>query len=120
MDETAAIAVLLALAQPTRLAAFRRLVAAFPDSVAAGEIARHCKVPHNTMSSHLAALTRAGLVRTARAGRLVNYTADLARFRALVGFLTRDCCKGRPEVCAPLLADLAARVPARATEKTCA
>lgn len=115
----AAIAALTALAQPTRLAAFRHLVAEFPDSVPAGEVARVCEVPHNTMSTHLAALSRAGLIGARRSGRLVNYTADLECFRALVGFLTRDCCKSRPEVCAPLLADLTACIPARQMEKSC-
>jgi DNA-binding transcriptional ArsR family regulator len=107
MDKSNALAALAALAQPTRLDAFRRLIAAHPDALAAGEIARGCRVPHNTMSTHLAALTRAGLVDVRRAGRSMNYSADLKNFRALITFLTRDCCRGRPEICAPLLADLA-------------
>jgi DNA-binding transcriptional ArsR family regulator len=102
------------LAQPTRLAAFRRLLAAYPEAVPAGEVARRCKVPHNTMSTHLAALTRAGLVAVRRNGRGMNYRADLDGFRALVTFLTRDCCKGRPEICAPMLAD-----PCRPAERAC-
>ena len=73
----------------------------------AGEVARRCKVPHNTMSTHLAALTRAGLVAVRRNGRGMNYRADLDGLRALVTFLARDCCNGRPEICAPMLVDLA-------------
>lgn len=57
-----AIEALSALAQPTRLEAFRLLVRQEPDGLAAGEIARRLDVPHNTMSTHLAILTRAGLV----------------------------------------------------------
>jgi DNA-binding transcriptional ArsR family regulator len=106
MDKSDALAALTALAQFTRLDAFRRLIAAHPDALAAGEIARACRVPHNTMSTHLAALTRAGLVTVRRAGRSMNYSADLKSFRALITFLTRDCCRGRPEICAPLIADL--------------
>jgi hypothetical protein len=30
------------------------------------------------------------------------YRADVNGFRALVAFLTQDCCEGRPEICAPL------------------
>ena len=30
------------------------------------------------------------------------YRADLDGFRAVIGFLTRDCCRGRPEICAPV------------------
>ena len=64
--------------------------------------ASRCEVPHNTMSTHLAVLTRAGLLSVTRESRSMLYRADLAGFRALVSFLTRDCCQGRPEICAPL------------------
>ena len=92
-----------ALAQPTRLKAFRKLVAAHPQGLPAGEIAAHCKVPHNTMSTHLAALARARLVTFAREGRVVTYHADLDSLRGLVGFLMNDCCGGNPEICAPVI-----------------
>ena len=108
MDARKAEAAFTALAQPTRLKAFRKLVAAHPEGLSAGEIAAVCKVPHNTMSTHLAALLRAGLIGVTRAGRNMNYRADIAGFRALIGFLTNDCCNGRPDICAPLLGDLAA------------
>lgn len=106
------------LAQPTRLKVFRRLVEAYPDPIAAGEIARACRVPHNTMSSHLAALSRAGLITWRRDGRAMNYSADLDGFRALAGFLLRDCCHGRAEICAPLVAELTCCVPSRKREKS--
>jgi len=106
MDESSAIEALSALAQPTRLAVFRELAAAYPDAVPAGDIARICKVPHNTMSSHLAILTRAGLTTALRDGRVIRYRASLDRLRDLVAFLARDCCDGRPELCVPLAVDL--------------
>lgn len=99
MDEPAAIDRLASLAQPTRLAVLRRLLAAHPASVAAGELARACDTPHNTMSTHLGILSRAGLVEAERDGRAINYRANLAAYRGLVAFLTRDCCNGRPELC---------------------
>ncbi|WP_019197317.1 metalloregulator ArsR/SmtB family transcription factor [Afipia birgiae] len=88
-----------ALAQPTRLQALRLLLAAHPESIAAGEIARRCEVPHNTMSNHLAILARAGLIAAEKDGRTVNYRADVAGFRGLIDFLARDCCSGKPELC---------------------
>src|SRR5437763_641360 len=97
MDVEAAIDAFAALAQPTRLMAFRRLITVFPDAVAAGEVARFCKVPHNTMSSHLAILARAKLVSVRRDGRTMNYCADIEGFRRLVKFMLRDCCNGRAE-----------------------
>jgi len=103
MDAKKALAAFAALAQPTRLTAFRKLIAAQPDGLAAGEIAAACKVPHNTMSTHLAALTRAGLVTVERNGRTMTYRADLDGLRGLVAFLMRDCCGGNAAICAPVI-----------------
>jgi ArsR family transcriptional regulator len=111
MDLNSAIDALSALAQPTRLKAFRRLIKAYPGEVSAGEIARLSRVPHNTMSTHLAALTRAGLIVVRREGRTMNYSADLRGFSALIKFLMRDCCGGRSEICAPLFAELQCCLP---------
>jgi len=114
MDLRSTIDALSALAQPTRLKTFRRLVKEYPDELSAGEIARRSRVPHNTMSTHLAALTRAGLIAVRRDGRTMNYRADLEGFCDLVKFLMRDCCGGRAEICAPVIAELqcCASVPA--------
>lgn len=95
----AAIEGFASLAQPTRLRALRLLLAAHPESLAAGEIAKACEVPHNTMSNHLAILTRAGLVAVEKDGRAMNYRADANGFRGLIDFLARDCCSGKPELC---------------------
>jgi DNA-binding transcriptional ArsR family regulator len=111
MESERALLALTALSQPTRLATFRILIKVQPDEIAAGEIARACKVPHNTMSTHLAVLTRAGLVSVRREGRMMYYAADLEGFRALIGFLMRDCCNGRAEICAPLVAELSCCAP---------
>jgi protein-tyrosine-phosphatase/DNA-binding transcriptional ArsR family regulator len=99
MDETGAIDRLASLAQPTRLAVVRRLLAAYPGCVTAGDLARACRAPHNTMSTHLSTLIRAGLVQVERAGRTMNYRADVKAFRGLVTFLSSDCCNGRPDLC---------------------
>jgi len=108
VDETAAIEALAALAQPTRLRVFRHLVRKHPAPVAAGDLARTFGTPHNTMSTHLAVLTRAGLLTMKRQSRSLLYDANLDGFRDLVAFLTRDCCCGRPEICAPILESLSA------------
>jgi ArsR family transcriptional regulator, arsenate/arsenite/antimonite-responsive transcriptional repressor len=111
MDVTEAIVVLAALAQATRLDTFRLLVRHEPQGVPAGELARMLAVPQNTMSAHLAALSRAGLVRGERRSRSIIYRADLERLRALTLFLLKDCCGGRPDLCAPLIADLSPCCP---------
>jgi ArsR family transcriptional regulator, arsenate/arsenite/antimonite-responsive transcriptional repressor len=106
MDNIEAIAALAALAQTTRLDAFRLLVQREPEGVPAGELARLMAVPQNTMSAHLSILARAGLVKGERHSRSVVYRADLARLREVTLFLLKDCCGGLPDVCAPLIADL--------------
>jgi ArsR family transcriptional regulator len=109
MDQLAAIGALSALAQVTRMETFRLLVGREPNGVPAGELARLMGVPQNTMSTHLAILARTGLVQGERQSRTIIYRADLARFRELTLFLLKDCCGGRPDLCAPLIADLAPR-----------
>lgn len=106
MDDLRTIDALSALAQPTRIAAFRKLVAAEPEGIAAGELAQQLAVPQNTLSSHLSVLTNAGLAKSQRRSRSIIYRADIAAFRALMLFLLKDCCDGRPEICNPLLAEL--------------
>ncbi|HEX4765153.1 MAG TPA: metalloregulator ArsR/SmtB family transcription factor [Lichenihabitans sp.] len=106
MDIEDAVLALAALSQSTRLETFRLLVRHEPGGLPAGEIARRLAIPQNTMSAHLAILARAGLAVGARRSRLIVYRADLARARALIGFLFKDCCGGSAELCAPLLADL--------------
>jgi ArsR family transcriptional regulator, arsenate/arsenite/antimonite-responsive transcriptional repressor len=98
---------LAALAQSTRLEVFRLLVKHEPEGLAAGDIARSLAIPQNTMSSHLAVLSRAGLVSAQRFGRSIVYRADLACLRTVLVFMLKDCCDGRPEICAPLIEDLA-------------
>ena len=98
---------LAALAQPTRLEAFRELVRSEPHGLPAGEVARRLSVPQNTMSSHLAVLSRAGLVAAERQSRSIIYRAELASVRNLVLYLLRDCCAGKPELCAPVIEALA-------------
>ena len=94
-----ALAALAALGQPTRLAIFRLLMEREPDGLLAGAIAEAIGCPPNTLSSHIAILARAGLVRGARDGRSITYRADVDGMRALMSFLITDCCKGHPELC---------------------
>lgn len=107
MESEDAILALAALAQSTRLEVFRLLVRHEPDGLPAGEIAQTLAVPANTMSSHLGVLSRAKLVSFERHSRSIVYRADLERVRGPVMFLLKDCCQGRSELCAPLLAELA-------------
>jgi DNA-binding transcriptional ArsR family regulator len=99
MKSSQAVVALSALSQETRLAIFRRLVAAGPDGKPAGLIAANLKVPPPTLSFHLKELERAGLVTQRRDGRNIIYAANFAAMRALLSYLMEDCCGGRPEIC---------------------
>lgn len=103
MDQVKVVAALAALAQDTRLSAFRLLVQAGPDGMIAGAVAETMDVPPSTMSHHLAKLEQAGLATSWRTGRLIHYAADYAGMQALLGFLMADCCQGNPQMCAGLL-----------------
>jgi len=113
MDMTRALAGLAALAHEGRLSVFRLLVKAGPDGLAAGDIARALQTAPNTMSAQLLVLSNAGLIHAQRQGRSIIYAADFGRMGALLQFLTRDCCGGRPEICAPLAATVSACCPPR-------
>lgn len=108
MELKNAVIALSALAHEGRLAAFRMLVQAGPEGLAAGEIARRLDVPPNTLSSNLNILSNADLIDSRRDGRSVIYTARYANMTGLLDFLMQDCCGGAPEICAPL-ADVAIR-----------
>ena len=106
MDKESGVIALGALAQPTRLEVFSLLMRHEPDGLLAGEIARRLGVPHNTMSTHLAILNRAGLIGCEKQSRTMTYRAQLPAVRALVIYLLRDCCGGQPELCDLLVKDL--------------
>ncbi len=102
MKPSLAINQLSALAQDGRLAAFRLLVKAGKNGLAAGEISRRLKVAPNTLSAQLGVLATAGLVSNRRDGRSVIYSVDFDAMGSLLVFLMEDCCEGRPEVCQPV------------------
>ena len=104
MELTKAIEALGALAQESRLHVFRLRIRRGPEGLAAGDIADQLGVPANTMSSHLAVLSRAGLASSRKQGRSVIYAINLAGTRKLLAFLVEDCCRGKPNVCRPLIA----------------
>ena len=90
---------LAALAQETRLKAYRLLVEAGTEGLPAGRIGEALDLPPATLSFHLAHLSRAGLVQSRQDGRFVIYSADFQNMNQLVGYLTENCCGGGS--CAP-------------------
>ena len=100
MKIEAAVLSLAALAQDSRLAVFRLLVQAGPEGLAAGEIAERLGIPASTLSFHMKALSHAGLVESRQESRFVFYSANFEAMNSLLGYLSENCCGGRP--CAPV------------------
>ncbi|MEH6728549.1 MAG: metalloregulator ArsR/SmtB family transcription factor [Hyphomicrobiales bacterium] len=107
MDKLGTLNSFAALSQSTRLDVFRLLVKAGAQGMLSGEIGEKLDVRQNTMSANLAVLLQAGLVRNERHGRTIRYFADFDAMRGLLGFLMEDCCGGRPELCQPIIDEIA-------------
>lgn len=101
METKEVVAALGALAQPTRLEIFRRLVRAGPSGLSAGMISRELGVVASTLSHHLGLLEDARLIASTRQGRNVFYSCRIDGTRQLMTFLIQDCCDGRPDLCEP-------------------
>ena len=93
---------LAVLGHPHRLDLFRLLMRRYPDRLPAGEIAEALGLKASTLSTYLAALMQAGLVTQQRAGTSLMYSVDMSAVRQTFDYLLLDCCRGRPEICAPV------------------
>src|SRR2546426_1223834 len=96
MEKSDAVAALAALAQDHRLETYRLLVQAGPDGMPAGEVAAAIGLPPNTLTFHFDRLRQAGLVTVRRESRSMIYAARFDTMRALLGYLTENCCEGPP------------------------
>jgi DNA-binding transcriptional ArsR family regulator len=96
MEMNKAVNCLAALAQETRLGVFRLLVQAGPEGLCAGDIGARLRVAPATLSFHLAQLSNAGLVDARQQSRFIFYSANFEAMNGIVGFLTENCCGGKP------------------------
>jgi ArsR family transcriptional regulator, arsenate/arsenite/antimonite-responsive transcriptional repressor len=83
---------LSALGQSGRLEIFRLLVRAGPQGNCVDEIKRRVRMPGSTLSHHLDALTRCGLLTARRSGRFIYYAINWTKTAKLIQFMTEDCC----------------------------
>lgn len=102
METKIILAALAALAQESRLSAFRLLVQTGPQGLAASKIAEHLGIAPSSLSFHLKELAHAGLVVARQDGRFVIYSANFDTMNGLLAFLTDNCCGGTS--CAPTVA----------------
>ena len=100
MKTSQVIDALGALAHEHRLKAYRLLVECGPRGLPAGVIAESVGLVPSSLTFHLQALHRAGLILKRREGRQLIYSADFEAMDALVGYLTENCCAGSGQACA--------------------
>jgi DNA-binding transcriptional ArsR family regulator len=89
-----------ALAHEHRLAVYRLLVQRGPQGLPAGAIGEGIGLVPSSLTFHLQALQRAGLILQRREGRQLIYSADFDAMNGLVGYLTENCCAGSDQACA--------------------
>jgi DNA-binding transcriptional ArsR family regulator len=89
-----------ALAHEHRLAVYRLLVQRGPQGLPAGAIGEGIGLVPSSLTFHLQALQRAGLILQRREGRQLIYSADFDAMNGLVGYLTENCCAGGDQACA--------------------
>lgn len=94
------IAALSALAHEHRLAVYRLLVEQGPEGLSAGEIAERVGMVASSLTFHVQALHRAGLITQRRVSRQLFYAADFGAMNALVEYLTENCCGQAGASCA--------------------
>lgn len=82
-----------ALAQETRLAAFRMLMEYGDTGLPAGALGQKLGIPANTLSFHLAHLAKAELVTAERRGRSIIYRANHTLMAGLMRFMVENCCR---------------------------
>lgn len=86
-----------------RLRVLRLLMRRAPQGARPTEMAEALGMKANTLSTYLAALETAGLVRAERRGRAITYRAETGRLAALLDYLFADFARGRPDLApAPL------------------
>jgi ArsR family transcriptional regulator, arsenate/arsenite/antimonite-responsive transcriptional repressor len=89
-----------ALAHEHRLAIYRLLVERGPEGLPAGIIAERIGLVPSSLTFHVQALQRSGLITQRRVSRQVFYAADFDEMNALVGYLTENCCGQIEGACA--------------------
>src|SRR5580698_3280001 len=104
MKAPAVITALSALAHEHRLQLYRLLVERGPEGLPAGVIAERLGLVPSSLTFHVQALQRAGLITQRRVSRQRIYAADYSAMTSLITFLTERCCSQSGGACLPICA----------------
>jgi DNA-binding transcriptional ArsR family regulator len=102
-----------ALAHEYRLAIYRLLVEQGPAGLPAGVIGERVGLLPSSLTFHLQALQRAGLIAQTRSSRQLIYSADYSVMNGLVAYLTDKCCTAAAGSCATSCATPVAKTSRR-------
>lgn len=102
-----------ALAHGFRLEIYRLLVEQGSEGLPAGVIGERVGLQPSSLTFHLQALQRAGLITQVRSSRQLIYSADFKVMNGLVGFLTDKCCTAGNSTCESACKPQRASKPAR-------
>jgi DNA-binding transcriptional ArsR family regulator len=92
MKETQITAIFNALSQTTRLKVFRLLVDNSKEGMCPCNIAEKLKIPRNTLSFHLALLTKVGLCEYKKVGKTLIYKPKCEVIKQISCYLLQNCC----------------------------
>src|SRR3546814_15844771 len=98
MQIDAALSALPALANPTRLDAFRLIVQNEPEGLSTGQLVEASGLNQSSFSTHLAVLVKAGLVIPEKRGRQIIQRADIDALRGQMLVLEQDSGSGCAEL----------------------
>lgn len=101
MKTKSVVTALAALAQESRLNAYRLLVQAGPQGLAASKIGVQLDIAPSSLSFHLKELSNAGLIDARQEGRFIFYSANFDTMNSVLSYLTENCCGGKS--CTPAL-----------------
>ena len=65
-----------------------------PEGVPVGSIQKELEIPSSTLSHHISKLTKVGLVKQQRDGRILYCSPDLQKLQGMIDFLVDECCQG--------------------------
>lgn len=114
MQTPQVISAFAALAHAHRLRIYRLLVERGPDGLPAGTIAEKVGLVPSSLTFHIQALQRAGLITQRRASRQLIYAADYDAMNEVIAFMTENCCGQSNLACAPGCVPAAADKPRKA------
>lgn len=98
LDRDDAAAAFAALGSGMRLAILRALVRAGEPGLTVGALQERLGLAGSTLSHHLRALMKAGVLEQTRAGRSLVCRARYDRVRDLAAFLVSECCADAEEM----------------------